>query len=332
MYDYVLTRFLLLTHHERCLKPPNHLQSSLTSMLPTIEFQNVDVTPNEFLSSEISVRNVGRFDIFVTADFQNYTGISGRLNIVFELKIDSKINAGQSRKYADWLFKNHPNDVNLLVYILPNLLNDAKTTVGDERWYCMDYQLLNDKLLLPILEHPNLNQKAMPFIVQYVANLRNRYRGIKMAITDEEKKLATELYEKYSDVFDSIFDALQEANITEYSTSDIALKGRKSGRLAVKVDNKIFEGDMVRTLFRDILKYFVDENIIEKIPLPWGVGKVRYIVTNEAEPKHPNGKDFFYPESYKGYTLETHYGRDRALKVLDSLCQKLEIDFEAIDV
>ncbi len=153
-----------------------------------------------------------------------------------------------------------------------------------------------------------------------------------MAITNEEKKLAIELYEKYSDVFDSIFDALQEANIVEYSTSEIPSRGRKTGRLAVRIDNRIFEGDIVRILFKNILKYLVDQGIIERIPLPWGVGNTRYILTNEAEPKHPNGKDFFYPETYKGYTIETHYARDRALAVLDMLCKKLEIDFEPVDV
>ena len=59
--------------------------------------------------------------------------------------------------------------------------------------------------------------------------------------------------------------------------------------------------------------------------------KSRYILTNEATPIHPNGREFFYPESYKGYTIETHYARDRAMKVLSDLCEKLELEFEAID-
>ena len=33
-----------------------------------------------------------------------------------------------------------------------------------------------------------------------------------------------------------------------------------------------------------------------------------------------------------GYTIETHYARDRALAVLDSLCKRLEIDYEPVDV
>jgi hypothetical protein len=300
--------------------------------LPIIRFENIEVTPNEFLSSEISVKDLGRFDIFLTADYRNSYGESCRLNILFELKIDSNIDASQSKKYADWLFQNHLGETNILIYILPKLLTDSRSTVGDPRWYCMDYQLINDKILLPILEHPNLNHKVQPFIIQYVKNLKVRYKGVKMAITNEEKRLAVELYEKYSDVFDSIFDALQEANVLEYSTSDIPVKGRHSGRLAVKVNGKIFEADTVRILLKNILVYLVDEGLVKKIPLPWGFGTSRYILTNEAEPVHPNGRSFFYPETYKSYTIETHFARERALVVLDYLTKKLEIEYEPVDV
>lgn len=330
--DYVLTRFLLLTHDERCLKSTNHESNPLSQILPTIEFNNIEVTPNEYFSSEVSVKELGRFDVFLSADYLFKGERAARINIVFELKIESNIDSTQSKKYADWLFKNHPNDTNLLIYILPSLLTDSKSTVGDSRWYCIDYQLINDKLLVPILEHPNLNHKVKPFIIQYIKNLKIRYKGVKMAITNEEKNLAIDLYEKYSDVFDTIFDALQESNVLEYSTSDIPAKGRKSGRLAVKINGKIFEAETVRNLFKNVLAYLVDEDILNKIPLPWGPGTSRYIVSNEELPTHPNGKSFFYPEAYKGYTIETHFARDRALAVLDALCNKLEIDYEPIIV
>ncbi len=152
-----------------------------------------------------------------------------------------------------------------------------------------------------------------------------------MAITNEEKRLALALYDKYRDVFDSIYDALVSNGDIDFSTSDVVeSKGRVSGRLAAKVDGKLFDNTTVRTLFADVLKYLVDKDRITKVPLPWGSSKARYIVTNEQPPVHPNGKPFFYPETYKGYTIECHYARDRAMKVLSDLCDKLEIDFEVI--
>lgn len=231
------------------------------------------------------------------------------------------------------MLENHKDDLNILVYILPNLLSSSKATVGDERWYCFDYQLLNDKLLLRVLDHPNLNEKVKPFIIQYIKNLKFRYRGVKMAITNEEKKIALELYEKYSDVFDSMYDALQANGTIDYSTSETTIsKGRASGKLAVKVDGKIIEADIVRDLLRSVLIYLVDSQKILRIPLPWGNSSKRYSITNENPPVHPNGREFFYPEKYNGYTIETHYARERATSVLFDLCNKLELDYETVEV
>jgi hypothetical protein len=154
-----------------------------------------------------------------------------------------------------------------------------------------------------------------------------------MAITEEEKKMALALYEKYSDVFDSIYDALVAFGTIDFSTSKIAQsKGREIGRLAVKINNKIFSNENVRLLFQDILKYLVDERLILKLPLPWGKSKNRYIITNEKIPVHPNGRDFFYPVSYRTYKMESHYARERALTVVKQLCDKLDLEFEVIDV
>ena len=196
----------------------------------------------------------------------------------------------------------------------------------------MDYQLLNDKLLAVLPAHPNLNERVKPFIIQYTKNLKTRYRGIKMAITDEEKRMAVTLYEKYSDVFDSIYDALVSTGTIDYSSGDIpASRGRSTGRLAVKVDGRVFTSDTIRDLFSTILPYLVDNKYVLRIPLPWGTSNQRYVITNAEPPVHPNGREFFYPVKYQGYTLESHYARDRGLKVLRDLCDKLEIHFEIIE-
>jgi hypothetical protein len=329
--NYSLIRFLLLLLDERCLKADNHSEKTLLSVLPTIRFSNVDITPNEYLSTERSVEGVGRFDIFLTARFDNGLGQEGKLNIVIELKIDSRPNPGQSKRYADWLYESYPNDINLLVYLTPNLLETSKLTVGDDRWYCLDYQLLHDKLLLLVLAHPNLNEKVRPFILQYVKNLKIRYKGIKMAITDEERRMAIALYEKYSDVFDSIYDALLATGAINYKISDTISKGRASGRIAVRLDGRVFSNETTRQLFEDILKYIVDKQHVLRIPLPWGSSKQRYIITHANPPVHPNGRDFFYPVKYNGYTMESHYDRERGIKVLENLCKELELEFEIIE-
>ena len=330
--DYVLRRFLLLLLDERCLKSAINSEHFLTNILPVADISFIEVTPNEYLSTETSVSGVGRFDIFLTAHYSDEVGNIGNLNIIFELKIDSKPDGKQSTKYANWLLKNHPKDVNFLIYLTPSLLANSKTTVGDERWSCLDYQLLNDKLLIPLLDHPSLNEKVKPFIIQYIKNLKTRYRGVKMAITNEEKRLALALYEKYSDVFDSIYDALVSTGTIDFSTSEVVEnKGRATGRIAVKINGKAFSNETVRLLFDDILRYIVKHNYILALPLPWGTSKQRYIITNENPPAHPNGRAFFYPVDFGGYTMECHYDRDRAMKVLNDLCSKLDLEFEPIE-
>ncbi len=331
--DYTLRRFLMLLLDSNCLKPVNENRDFLLKVLPTANLYHIQVSPNENFPTETSVTDLGRFDVFLSAKYLNEFGTTGNLNIVFELKIDSKPCKDQANKYADWLYSNHQNDVNFLIYITPILLNNSKSTVGDDRWYCLDYQILNDKILIPLLDHPNLNEKVKPFIIQYIKNLKTRYKGIKMAITNEEKRLAKALYEKYSDVFDSIYDALVSDGIIDFSTSDSTYtKGREVGLLAIKINGKPFSNETVRLLFEDVLKYLVDNNYLVKLPLPWGTSNKRYILTNQESAKHPNGRNFFYPVKYKEYTIETHYARDRGLKVLGDLCDKLEIEYEIIEI
>jgi hypothetical protein len=330
--DYALIRLLFLLLDDKCLKARRHTRMKLWEILPTASFSDVEVTPNENACAETSVAGVGRFDIFLTATFTDGLCHSGRLNMVIELKIDSKPNGPQAKKYGDWLFANHPHDVNILLYLTPRLLETSKATTGDDRWYCVDYQLLNDKLLLPLLDHPTLNDKVKPFIIQYVKNLKIRYRGIKMAITNEEKRMAVALYERYSDVFDSIYDALVATGTVDRGTSDLVPdRGRESGRIAVKINGRVFSNETLKPLFADILRYLVDDNLLVKLPLPWGTSNQRYVITNEDRAKHPNGKDFFYPVRYGGYTMESHYSRDRGIQVLRSLCARLELEFERIE-
>ncbi|NLT51601.1 MAG: PD-(D/E)XK nuclease family protein [Ignavibacteria bacterium] len=331
--DYVLTRFLFALLEEDTLKSIKHNEFQLFKVLPILDFSKIEVVPNEYTSTELTVGNVGRFDIFLKGSyFDKFTDVSKNINIIFELKIDSQVNSNQSKKYADWIYNNHPNDDNFLIYILPNLLSSSKATVGDDRWYCINYQLLNDKIILPILDHPNLNEKVKPFIIQYTKNLKFRYKGIKMAITTEEKRLAISLYEKYCDVFDAIFDALQEADTIDYSTSDIPKRGKKIGKIVVKIENKVFEGKSINDLFQKVLKYLVDSNKLNNIQMPWGTGNSRYIISNQSVPVHPNGRDFFIPVKYKEYSMETHVDRKRGIKILDDFCKELKLSFETIEI
>ncbi len=331
--DYVLTRFLFSLLEEQTLKSNTHGNYLIFKVLPILDFYDISVIPNERTATEVTISNLGRFDIFLQGThYDKINDIEKKFNIIFELKIDSQVTSEQSKKYADWLFENHPDEDNLLIYILPNLLSSSKATVGDERWYCIDYQILHDKIIFPLLDHPQLNEKVKPFIIQYLKNLKFRHKGIKMAITTEEIRLAVSLYEKYCDVFDAIYDALQTAEVIDYSTSDIPKRGKKVGKIVVKIDDKIFEGKSINDLFLKILEYLVDSEKLSTLIMPWGTGNNRYIISNEEKPKHPNGRNFFVPVSFKQHSMETHVDRKRGMKILDDLCNELQLPFETIDI
>lgn len=327
--NYCLLRLVTMLFEENAVKPrrwPKHL----TDLIAAPEIREVRVAPNEFLSTETSVSGVGRFDVFATGTFATRAGQIHTFNLLIELKIDATPHKEQSIRYADWLLKAHPDDLNMLVYFLPDIGQSAVAQIGDGRWHCVDYQALSDRLLESVLQHPRLNEKVRPFVLQYVQNLRIPYRGVRMAITKEEKELALALYEKYDDVFDAIYDILVETGAIEHSTSEISSKGRASGRIAVRVDDNIFDDSSLGGLFTKVLKFVVDSGLVKKLPLPWGVSKSRTVLTNEQDARHPNGRTFFYPITYNGYTMESHYSRDRGLQILSDLFRQLDVSFESV--
>jgi len=330
LQHYGVLRLLYQLFQAEVTKPRCHCLDELARLLPAAEFTDFEVLPNERNASEISVSGVGRFDVLVTGTIRLPSGETRRVNVLIELKIEARTDFTQSRKYANWLFETHPDDINLPVYFLPELEESSTLTTGDERWFCVSYQSLHDNLLVPLLEHPNLNAKARPFIVQYVKNLRIPRRGIKMAITEEEKQAALALYERYSEVFDAITDVLVANGTIEQGTSDAEVRGRASGRIAVRIGTNVFSDTTVRLLFEKVLKHIVDDNLVARLPLPWGTSSKRFILTNETEAIHPNGRPFFYPAEYKGYTIETHCDRERAMIILRALCEKLGIEFDQV--
>ena len=62
---------MLLLLDDRCLKANNHKNNNIFNILPTVDYYNIEVKPNEYIPSETSIKGIGRFDIFLTAQYQN---------------------------------------------------------------------------------------------------------------------------------------------------------------------------------------------------------------------------------------------------------------------
>lgn len=329
--DYVLTRLLYVLLNDNTVKPANY---RFLSFLPIDSIIEINVRPNEQDSTEVNVRGVGRFDIYIDAVILTKEQEQIKLNIIIELKVDSPTKASQSKKYADWQQSEMNDHENVLIYFLPNIPNGSSSlsTVGDDRWYCVSYQQLHDSILMPCISHPNLSEEAELIISQYIKNMRLSHKGIKMATTKDEKDLAIYLYEKYQDVFDTIIDVLTNEEWIEVAPiQSHSYYGRSTGRIAVRFNDVEFEGSSSRTLLENVLKYIVDNGLIKKIPLPWGTGTKRYIVTDQIPPIHPNDREFFSPVTHKNYSIETHLDRNRCIKVLQETAEKLGVDFALIE-
>ena len=75
---------------DACLPSSSNHDRFLLQLLPILSLAQVEVTPNENSPNETSVADVGRFDIFCSANFTTDSNETGHVNILFELKIDAK--------------------------------------------------------------------------------------------------------------------------------------------------------------------------------------------------------------------------------------------------
>ena len=297
--DYIISKlFALLTRSDV-------FQSSIpdiNSLIPFKELISCYTRPNEVDGSEVTVGSVGRVDIYIELILKNIENVAHNVSVIIEMKIDSKIDSRQCKKYANWQELYKSDFKKILIYFLPTetLNENSANTVGDERWYCVTYQSLHDHILLPVLEHPFLSSNGKLIIDQYIKNLRLTNKGVKMATTQEERILVNYIYENYQDVIETILSVLNsEDKINGYVPSSINGNGRSNGKICCKINDHLLEGKSGPDLLQKCLIYLVDNSKIEQMTLPWGTGRMRYVLTNIDPPRHPNGKDFFAPIEYK---------------------------------
>lgn len=330
--DYGLRRLFTLILDERCVREARTYDAQVTKLLSEGTLAVESVRPNERDPSEVAVEGVGKFDVWIQARRKDLPD-EPRVNVLIEVKVESSVRRDQSKRYSDWLFGRHPQDQNLALYFLAGEAagRTPMELVGDPRWAVLSYQMLHDEFLVPILSHPSLNPAVRFVIEQYVHNLAIPHKGIKMAISRQERELARSLYEKYSDVIDAIIEVLEEDERVDASAISPA-EGRARGRIEVKMDGRSFVADSTGDLLEQVLKYWVDANKLSATPLPWGVSDKRYFVTDQTPALHPNGREFFSPRHYRNYTIETHKSRAQAMRTLQDFATVLGVRCEIVDL
>lgn len=268
---------------------------------------NASVTPNEDNQKEKNC-SAGRIDVFVR-------GITCKGEedtvLLIEQKVNAPISKEQCRKYADWLYENYPNENKILLILAPNdrLGATIEDTIGDNRWNAIDYQTLHDKVLVPVINSPDLSRLTLPLIIQYIDALRVPSNGRKLAVTEEEKELALELYEKHKEAFEAIFFAISD-------TVDIGVHAEAPERLTLKVEiqDELIEGKTVPDFYEKVLKYLVDNELVTSENVPFETGTKRYLIA--SSPIHQTDQPFRAPIDYGGFFMETNKGKPQAVKDL----------------
>ena len=136
-------------------------------------------------------------------------------------------------------------------------------------------------------------------------------------MTEEEKNLALELFEKHKEAFEAIFTVLQDTGELESPSSAKPLK--------IKIEDKTIEGETVREFYEKILEYLIKERLIDRCKLPYATGTKRYLISKE--PKHQAGHSFRVSVKVSDYYMEAHKSRAGAMKDLIRFLQDNKIRF-----
>jgi len=160
-----------------------------------------------------------------------------------------------------------------------------------------------------------------------------RYRVQVVPISRLLSKIKDEILADQEKNGPALANILSQTAVTSINSSDESqaikkISGRKTGEFGVEINGHVFSEKSLSVLFRQVLEYLVDNNLLNSIQIPWGESKSRIILTNDPNPIHPNGRAYFVPIEYKGYTLEAHYSRDKGLAIMKKLCNDIGVSFK----
>jgi len=84
----------------------------------------------------------------------------------------------------------------------------------------------------------------------------------------------------------------------------------------VELDDRVIHADTVADMYRQILKYLVDNGAMESFQslIPFKTSSRRFLIARH--PEHPNGRPFVSPVEYEGYYMESHKAYATAIKQL----------------
>lgn len=320
---------LLLAVAESLLTPEEDQQRAMRIAVFG-RFEDAIVLPNERQPREqqIEVREKsGRLDCYVKnikIDAKKDSAGSEKAVIVIEQKVYASPDTLQCKMYSTWMEQKHADDDRIPILLAP-VPNAGERPVDDRRWFVLDYQDLNDKVLVPALEHPDLDPYVRPLLEQYADALRIPMNGTKLAVSAEEEELANGLYERHKTTFDTLFEVLTKDSVDPRLQALVqANRELEKTPLVITVDSEEICGESVSKLLEAVVRFLDKRELLEQL-LPFGTGTKRYLIAKE--PRHPSGKEFnaaneLKTESAGTVFVEVNTSRQSALKYALALLRK----------
>lgn len=311
--DFALRR-LLLAITSPDIKATRDYDPVIVARIASLgQLMNASVVPNERYQKELR-NHENRFDVFVeNIKYENDQSCV----LLIEQKHDAKIDKRQCTRYAEWLCKEYKDSVRILLMLAhdDSLLVTPEETMGDTRWNAISYQKLHDIVLAPSLRSSSLRAATAPLLRHYIDALRTYQEGRKFAVTDEERKLALDLFYAHKEAFLAIAAAIK----SETDDLGVYVKTEEKLPLILVIDGHKIEGESVPKFYENVLEYIETKNIITQMTIPFSTGNRRYLIAEKAI--HPNGNPFRVPVWSKDESLvmEAHKSRAQALKDVTKL-------------
>lgn len=317
--DYPLRRFMVAISDPTIFGENTNLEE-ISKIASLFNLSNAVVYPNQKDKKEYHCDGVGKLDVFIKIEDEER---DQKIIVFVEQKVHDSVKKDQCEKYLNYLSNKYPDYLLIPVLLAPSnaLSISTEETIGSSDWFGIDYQLLHDMVLTPIIKHPGLNSQVFTLIEQYIDVLKIPRNGRKLAVTEEEKDLALELYDKHREAFEAIQSALSD-------TTDISLiptTSRQTTMTLILNGTKI-EGSSIPDLYTSGLKYIVDNRYDIDPLLPYRTSNKRYLIAKD--PTHPNGNNFTVPIQYGDYYMEAHKSREQGIKDLAKLMKLLDIEVE----
>ena len=326
--DFPLKRLVLLASNESELSAQER-GIDLERLLVQGDFSKATAKPNEQAPKEISVENIGRFDVFIE-NIQHGSSQWKEIRVLVEAKIKDPIKIAQCNRYFAYIEKNKQEGIfTIPVFIAPTDRfvdgADAEKLFGHRSWIGLDYRKTYEQIIEPCLCHQKLTDFGKTVLSEYVNSLKACRMNEKPLITTEkDRDLILELKNKHAPAIEALYAILSQ----EGDYEPLALGGSAEKKpIKLRIGDKVFESPSIKKLYLQVLEFLYEGNYLQNLELPMSSGgSKQYLLAKE--PKHPLGNEFWNPVEHKGYYMEANKSRGQGLRDLKKVLDKCNLKSE----